>query len=208
MLQVEAFLVRAIMTNCYLAYCNEAKVGVIIDPGDFSLRVLERIKELGITVKYILNTHGHIDHIEGNHQFQVETKAKVVAHYQDRELYNQPRLNMSVLSEKVCSVEKPDSFVKDGDIIHVGKCSLKVVHTPGHTKGSICLLSNGILFSGDTLFAGSIGRTDFPGGSYEQMVESLTGRIVPLSDDLRVLPGHGPESTLREEKETNPFLRL
>jgi glyoxylase-like metal-dependent hydrolase (beta-lactamase superfamily II) len=113
---------------------------------------------------------------------------------------------MSILT-KIQSVQKPDSFVDDGDIIYLGKSTMKVIHTPGHTQGGICLLSEGNLFTGDTLFAGSIGRTDLPGGSFEQMQESLMEKIMPLSDDLRVLPGHGPESTLKVEKETNPFLR-
>lgn len=207
MLKVEAFVVRAIMTNCYLAYCDQSRLGVIIDPGDKSQPLLDRVKELGLTIKYIINTHGHIDHIEGNGWFQEETHAKVLAHYLDRSLYAQPKLNMSVLT-KARSVNKPTVFVKDGDTIGLGNSSFKVIHTPGHTQGSICLLSAGILFSGDTLFAGSIGRTDFPGGSMKQMEESLREKIMPLSDTLRVLTGHGPESTLKEEKETNPFLNI
>lgn len=207
MLQVETFVVRAIMTNCYLVYCDITKVGTIIDPGDKSLAILDRIKKLGLTIKCIINTHGHIDHIQGNEWFQQETKAPVIAHYQDQILYEKPRLNMSVLT-KACSIKNPDVLVQEYNSIEIGESSLEVIHTPGHTKGSICLLGDGYLFTGDTLFAGSIGRTDFPGGSYEQMKESLLLKLMPLSDDLRVLPGHGPESTLKEEKKTNPFLRL
>ncbi|MHB8170963.1 MAG: MBL fold metallo-hydrolase [Thermincolia bacterium] len=205
MLKVEEFVVRAVMTNCYLVYCDVTRSGVIIDPGDSSKPLLERILELKLGIKLIINTHAHIDHIEGNEWFRKATRAQVMAHHYERPLYEEPRFNMSVLS-RPRSLQKADLYVKGGEFINIGKSSLEVIHTPGHTAGSICLLGDGKLFTGDTLFAGSIGRTDFPGGSYEAMENSLKTKIMPLDDSLVVLPGHGPSSNLKEEKASNPYL--
>jgi len=160
---------------------------------------------MNLSIKYIINTHAHIDHIEGNDWFRKAIRAPVVVHHYDRTLYEEPRLNMSVLS-RPRAIPKADIYVKGGEFIHIGKSSLEVIHTPGHTAGSICLLGDGKLFTGDTLFAGSIGRTDFPGGSYDSMMKSLKEKLMPLDDNLIVLPGHGPSSTLKEEKATNPYL--
>ena len=205
LLIVEKFVVRAIMTNCYLVYCSNNLDGVIIDPGDKSEPLLEKIEKTKVHIKYIINTHGHIDHTEGNEWFRKAVRAPVLAHHADRELYQKPRLNMSILT-KPRALEKPDVYVKGGETIGVGKSNLEVVHTPGHTAGGICLIGDGYIFTGDTLFASSIGRTDFPGGSYEIMMKSLRDKIMPLDDNLKVLPGHGPSSTLMEEKACNPYL--
>lgn len=199
-------MVRAIQTNCYLVYCDTASIGAIIDPGDISEALLERIQELKLKIKYIINTHAHIDHIEGNDWFRKAVRAPVLVHYNDWPLYENPHKNMSVMSPRVVSVPKADISLKGGEQLHLGKISFEVVHTPGHTGGSICLMGEGILFTGDTLFAGSIGRVDLPGGSHEVMMSTLKNKIIPLDDNLIVLPGHGPSSTLKKEKAANPFL--
>ena len=179
-------------TNCYILGCKDTSQGLVIDPGDEVLRIVKEITRSGLTIKYILITHGHIDHVGGVPELQRITKAPVLIH----------RLDAGGLRAT------PDGFLEEGRIIQVGNYSISVIHTPGHSPGGVCLYAPGAVFSGDTLFAGSIGRTDFSGGSHELLVEGVRRKIFPLGDDLRVYPGHGPESTIGRERQTNPFFRL
>lgn len=194
---VKKWTVGSYFTNCYLVECGETKQAIIVDPGFDSnseaKAILEEIREKGLHVNYIVNTHGHPDHTSGNKRMKKETEAPILIHKQDAPMLNQ--------------LPPADQLLEDEDIIKFGHVTLQVLHTPGHTRGGICLLGEDAVFTGDTLFAGSIGRTDFPGGSYKQIMRSIQEKLVVLPDHLIVYPGHGPKSTISKEKRNNPFMK-
>lgn len=179
-------------TNCYILGCKQTNQGLVIDPGDEVLRIVKEITRTALTITCIAITHGHIDHVGGVSELKRITKAPVLIHRLDAAAFG----------------AKPDGYLEDGQVLQVGNYSLSVIHTPGHSAGGVCLYAPGVVFTGDTLFAGSVGRTDFPGGSHELLVEGVKRKIFPLGDELRVYPGHGPESTIGRERQTNPFFRL
>ncbi|MBF0398207.1 MAG: MBL fold metallo-hydrolase [Desulfobacterales bacterium] len=194
------------MANCFILGCEKTKEGVVIDPGDEVDKILLYLANLKITVKYIINTHGHFDHVGGNKRLKTVTNASLVIHQLDAPM-------LSIISYSAASFglsgensPPPDMTVVDGDIINFGNASLKVIHTPGHTKGGISLYSEGNVFVGDTLFAGSIGRTDFPGGDYQTLIDSIKEKLLPLGDHVKVYTGHGPQTTIGQERRYNPFL--
>ncbi|MBN2123288.1 MAG: MBL fold metallo-hydrolase [Deltaproteobacteria bacterium] len=178
--------------NCYILACKESGEGLVIDPGGEVFRIVREIAANQIRVRYILLTHGHFDHTGGAHELKKITKAPVLIHPMDA-----GGLAM-----------QPDGALHDGQRIQVGKYTLSVLHTPGHSPGGVCFFSPGVVFTGDTLFAGSVGRTDFPGGDHNLLVTGILQKILPLGDDVRVYPGHGPGSTIGVERKTNPFLRM
>jgi glyoxylase-like metal-dependent hydrolase (beta-lactamase superfamily II) len=196
---IETFTVGNLSTNCYVVSSQQTKDAIIIDPGlDFSSeadKIFDYITQAGLNVKLIVNTHGHPDHISGDAIFQEKYNVPICIH----------RLDAASL-ESLENVNSPAAvLLEDGGLIRFGNESLKVMHTPGHTTGSICLLGEGLVFTGDTLFAGGIGRTDFPGGSDRDMRLSLQ-KLVHLPDYFLIYPGHGPSSIMGEEKSVNPFL--
>ncbi len=197
-------------TNCYIAACPETKEAAVIDPGAFSPKevqtILDIIKQHGLSVKYIINTHGHIDHIAGNRALLKETGAKLCIHADDADMLTSARQNGSEMFGMDIVSPPPDRLLSDGDVIMLGRLEMKVLHTPGHTPGGIGLLVDGTLFSGDTLFAGSVGRTDLPGGSETEIIRSIKEKLMVLPDDTSVRPGHGPRTTIGAEREENPFL--
>ena len=198
-MHVENFIVGMLSTNCYVASCSSFKEAIIIDPGlDYSSEsqtIFDYIQEANLKVKFIVNTHGHTDHIKANSIFQ--------------EKYNIPICIHQLDAHFIEDIEKGNSpatiILEEGSLIQCGKETLKVMHTPGHTAGSICLIGENLVFTGDTLFAGGIGRTDFPGGSMTDMSRSLK-KLTSLPNYLLVYPGHGETSIIEEEKRTNPFL--
>ena len=196
---VETFTVGMLSTNCYLASSKETKEAILLDPGlDFSAEakpILDSISTGKLTVKYIVNTHGHDDHIKGNMLFQQKLNVPICIHSLDEHFIEG--------TEK--SKFPRNITLENGSIVKFGGENLKVLHTPGHTPGSICLVGEKLVFTGDTLFAGGIGRTDFPGGSMNEMRRSLE-KLISLSDSLLVYPGHGETSMIGEEKRSNPFL--
>ena len=200
----------ALYTNCYIAGCSETREGLIIDPGfdrdTEAEKVLTRVEQHRLEVKYIVNTHGHPDHTAGNGILKEATGAPIVIHELDAPKLTDSSKNLSLLFGLHVTSPPADQTLKEGDIIQAGKVQLKVLHTPGHSKGSISLLGDNVVFTGDTLFAGSIGRYDFPDASYKEIMNSLK-RLATLPDHLKVYPGHGPTSTIGQEKRSNPFLQ-
>jgi hydroxyacylglutathione hydrolase len=205
-MQVECLVVGAMASNCYLVWCEDTKEAIIIDPGAEGERITDEVDQKGLTVKYIVNTHGHIDHIAANTVIKEATDAKLAIHIEDLPMLTVPELNLSqYMGRKYCSPQA-DLSLCDGDELTVGKDVLTVLHTPGHTRGGISLKGTGVIFVGDTLFAGSVGRTDFPGGSYEELIASIKNKILPCGDEFIVYPGHGPATTVGSERANNPFL--
>lgn len=205
------FTVGALYTNCYVVGCNETKEAIIIDPGfDTGLvakRILREAVQLELQIKYIVNTHGHSDHISGNGMVKKLTPVPILIHEYDAPMLTKATENLTMLlGFRTVSLPPADRMLHNGDTIEVGEVMLRVLHTPGHTRGSISILGDNVVFTGDTLFAGSIGRTDLPGSSPKEIMSSLK-KLIALSDHIKVYPGHGPVSTIGEEKKSNPFLQ-
>jgi len=194
-------------TNCYIVGCPDTRLGAVIDPGDDGDYIIDQIKRVELDIKYIILTHGHIDHINAVSDIKNFSGADVLIHEKDKEMLTSSFGNLSAFTGNTISQLKADKVLNDGDEIKVGNLTFQVIHTPGHTPGSICLKTGDYIFSGDTLFAGSIGRTDFPGGSYRDIIRSIKEKLMIFEGDILVLPGHGPETTLENEKIFNPFLR-
>lgn len=194
-------------TNCYIVYCEKTLKAGVIDPGGSADAILSEINKNKLTVEYIINTHGHADHITANDTIQQATGAKVLIHHEDAEMLTNAQGNLSVFIGGGIVCQAADQLLKHNDTIAIGNIKLTVLHTPGHTPGGICLLSDKILIAGDTLFAESIGRTDFPGGSHSQLINSIKANLLSLEDDVTVLPGHGPETTIGWERTHNPFIQ-
>ena len=208
-MQVEQILLSKMDTFCYIVGDQQSQTCALIDPAFDTDRILSTSSELGFKVTHIINTHGHSDHCAGNDAIKSATGAKLLIHRADAEKLG--KLLHSTFSRILGGKGSPlpDTLLEDGDIVQVGETRLTVLHTPGHTPGSICLYTSGHLFTGDTLFVQAVGRTDLPGGSGPQLIESVHRKIYTLPDDTIVWPGHHygptPSSTVQTERETNPF---
>ncbi len=196
-----------IMANCYIVGCDRTREAAVIDPGDEPDRVLMALAEEKLTVKYILNTHGHFDHVGGNNRMKKATGAELIIHAADAPMLDSLNTAASSFGLTAENSPPPDRTVDEGDRIAFGDIAMKVIHTPGHSPGGISFHSDGVVFVGDTLFAGSIGRTDFPGGDFNTLIASVKNKLFPLGDDTKVYTGHGPATTIAQEKQSNPFLR-
>lgn len=203
---IECLPVGPLQANCYILGCEKTGSCAVIDPGGDASRILSRIQALRLKVEAIINTHGHIDHIAANKKIKDATGAPIMIGEKDARMLTSAAANLSMLGGRPFSSYPADRTLKEGDRIKLGELELRVLETPGHTAGGISLVVGDVVFTGDTLFAGSIGRTDFPGGSFEEIIKSIKEKLLPLGDDVRVLPGHGPESVIGEEKVSNPFL--
>lgn len=193
--------------NSYLIGDETTHKALVIDPGGEPERILNEAQEASLEIVQIVNTHGHGDHIGANAAMMQATGAPLAIGEWDKDYLGDPVLNLStMMAEKPFVSPEANRYLKDGDEILVGETRLKVLSTPGHTSGGICLLAADCIFTGDTLFAGSVGRTDFPRGSQEQLMKSIREKLIPLSDDLKVYPGHGASSSIGLEKQTNPYL--
>jgi len=206
---LETFPVGPLQCNCTLLGDEEAGEAIVIDPGDEVGRIQRRLTELGLKLKQILITHAHIDHVGGALKLKRLTGAPIFLNENDL-----PQLN--IMAEQAAWVGvatpetgPPDESLAEGMLVGLGAYPAQVIHTPGHTQGSVCLhfAPLKMVIAGDTLFAGSIGRTDLPGGNSHQIIESIETRLLALPDETKVLPGHGPATTIGEERKNNPFLQ-
>lgn len=206
----EHFPVGPIGANCYIVGCDETKKAAVVDPGAEDSKILRALSRLGVSAAYIINTHGHLDHIGANGEVKAATGARLLIHRLDAGMLTSAEANLSAFAGQRVTSPAADAFLEDGQVLRVGRVELRVIYTPGHTPGGVCLLATDPalrrLLTGDTLFAGSVGRTDFPGGSFETLIRAIKEKIMPLGDDVEVYPGHGPSTTIGEEREGNPFL--
>jgi hydroxyacylglutathione hydrolase len=206
---LESFPVGPLRCNCTILGDEVTHEAVVVDPGDNIPEILSRLQKHGLTLRQIVITHAHIDHVGGAVQLKKATGAPVFLNQQDLGLLGAMEIQAGWLGIPTPEVASPDASADDGLTVGLATLPAEVIHTPGHTPGSICLLfaQQNLLLAGDTLFAGSIGRTDLPGGDGRQILRSLRDRLMVLPDTTRVLPGHGPDTTIGEEKQSNPFLQ-
>ncbi len=202
---VKKLVVGSFASNCYIIGSESNNEGMIIDPGADAEEILKKVKDLRLDIKLIVLTHAHIDHIGAVKEVKEITGAKVAIHTNDTKSL-QERSLATVFGLSYPPSPPPDRLLKGGDSIDIGDLHLLVLHTPGHSLGSICLLGGGVVFSGDTLFNYGIGRTDLPSGSYSQLMNSLHTKLMVLPDNTIVYAGHGPDTTIGTERRGNPFL--
>lgn len=207
-MEIKTFQIGMFEVNCYLVADEVSKICAVIDPGGVSDELDDYIKSQQLNVKYIIFTHGHFDHIAGAKHYRDKfPNAVIYIHPEDSLCLTDERANFTYPAPYEFVPVKPNAFMYDGDVLSLGNLNFTVLHTPGHTKGCVSLYSDGVLFSGDTLFYRSVGRTDFPGGSFETLKESVI-KLYGLPDNTTVYPGHGQSTRLGEEKFENPFVRL
>ncbi len=204
---VKSVVVGPLQVNCYIIGDEAAKKAMVIDPGDEPDMIMDAVRKNNLTVEYIICTHGHFDHVGAVSDIKKETGAKVVLHREDLAIYDSAADLAHYFGLELEPQPAPDLFVKEGDIIKMGSLSFEVHQSPGHSPGGIILYGEGIVITGDTLFAGSIGRTDLPGGDEKKIGKSLRS-LLSLPDATRVLSGHGPSSTIGREKRVNPFAAM
>lgn len=202
---IERLVVGMLQCNCYLVGCEETKEGIIIDPGGDAPLILDRAEELGLTIKSIVNTHGHIDHIAANRPVKEHTGAQMAIHEDDAEWLVTDQGDYAQMLGVSSPGPAADVLLKEGDEIAFGNESLRVIHTPGHSLGGISLVGDGVVFCGDTLFANGVGRVDLPGGSWEILMDAIKTRLLTMPDDTTAYTGHGPPTTIGRERQFNPW---
>jgi glyoxylase-like metal-dependent hydrolase (beta-lactamase superfamily II) len=207
-LKIEFLTVGAFAENSYVVGCGSSGAGVLIDPGGEVPSLLQAASDMGLRIEAIWLTHAHLDHVLGLHDAVAATGAPVVLHPDDRSLYEAVPQQGQAFGFPVEPLPEPDGWFETGETRRLGELAVEVLHVPGHSPGHVAFWfpSSRALISGDVLFAGSIGRTDLPGGSYETLMRTIREVLVPLGDDVRVYPGHGPATTVGTERRSNPFL--
>jgi hydroxyacylglutathione hydrolase len=203
MIKIETITVSMFATNCYLVSCALTQEAIIIDPGADAKRIVARIEEAQLKIRAIVNTHGHVDHIGANGRLKEVYQVPILLSEKDLAVYQNPGFGLGLVLKKQ---PVPDRFIREGEIIEFGEQTLKVIDTPGHTEGGVSLVGSGLVFCGDTLFAGSVGRTDLAGGSYQILLKSITEKLITLPPETIVYCGHGPATTIGAEAQTNPFI--
>lgn len=202
---IKTLVIGPFEVNNYLVIDEKTKKAVLIDAGGDYEATKTLVNELGVKIEYILNTHGHLDHVAGDYDIQTKEKAKVLLHKNDQFLVDSLKEHLSLYGMPEYEVPKIDQYIEDGQEVQIGEMTFKVIHTPGHSLGSVCYFIDDTLFSGDTLFADCVGRTDLPGGSYEELEYSIKNKLFTLNENVKVYPGHGPVTTIKHEKVNNPF---
>ncbi len=202
---LQGIVVGPLQVNCFIVADENSNEAIVIDPGDEPDRILEVVKDNNLKVKYIVCTHAHFDHIGAVTEIKEETGAKIIIHKDELEIYEGARDQAAFWGYELAPLPEPDIFVNEGDNIGFGNLSFVVIHTPGHSPGGMSLYSENVVFTGDTLFAGSVGRADFYGGDIERLRKSFV-RLLSLPPETKVFSGHGPSSTMQREKTGNFFL--
>ncbi len=200
-------VVGALETNCYLVYCEKTLECAVVDPGADPEKIFRAIADKHLKPVTLINTHGHVDHIGANKDIKDRFDVPLLIHEGDVPLLQNALLSEIAFLLGAQASPDPDSFLREGDEIRFGESRLQVLHTPGHSPGSVSLKGEGLLLSGDTLFCGGVGRTDLPGGSWDELVRSIQERIFTLDGQTRVYPGHGPSTSVDQEKNANPYVR-
>lgn len=203
---IQTICVGNFEVNNYLVQCPETGEAMLVDAGETPEPLLRAIQEIGGKLAYLVNTHGHGDHMAGNMAMLNATKARLLIHKLEVEYLTNPQLNLSAFLGQPITSPLPDRLLEEGDEIELGRLKFSVLHTPGHTPGHLTLYGHGVAFVGDVIFHSSIGRTDFPGGSAQQLIESIREKIYTLPEETVLYPGHGPTTTVAREKATNPFV--
>ena len=207
---IRGFEIGSFGTNCYIVGSESTGEGIIIDPAAAPDFIMKQVKKLNLDIKIIVATHSHPDHLMALGDVKKATGASFAMHGDEpsgRRAAGASRMISLMVGSPVEPPPDPDIRLKDGDIIEVGDLKFTVLHTPGHSPGGICLYGNGVVFVGDTLFNLSVGRSDFPGCSHEVLIDSIQRKLMVLPDDTTVYPGHGPKTTIGDERRHNPFLR-
>lgn len=198
-----------IMANCYVLGCENTREVAVIDPGEEAARILDALKEDGLTLKLILNTHGHFDHVGANRELkQAVPEAQLMIHGDDAPMLAQLANSARMFGMQAENSPDPDRLLQDTDAITFGDVKLDVVHVPGHSPGGVAFVCDAGIFVGDTLFAGSIGRTDLPGGNFDTLIASIQNKLFQYDDDTSVYPGHMGPTTIGQEKRFNPFCAI
>lgn len=203
----ESLEVGAFAENCYLVACEKTRKGVVIDPGDEIPRIVSSIKTLEIDITQILLTHGHLDHVKEVAAFKKEFDAPILMHANDQFLLDNLPVQAAAFGMTTAGIPTIDRYIVEGDIISFGECQFSVLHTPGHSPGSVTFVDDKHAFVGDVVFSGSVGRTDLPGGNMNILVDTIKTKLLPLGDAVLAYPGHGPPTTMGHERKFNPFLK-
>ncbi len=192
--------------NCYIVWCKTSLDGVVIDPGDDVLKIVKKVQDNMINIKSILVTHAHLDHVKELKALKEEIKAPIFMHREDQILLENLPAQAAAFGLTNSGIPEIDKYIDEGDSIEFGNHRFEVLHTPGHSPGSVSYSTKGAAFVGDVLFSGSIGRTDLHGGDFDILINSIKSKLLTLGDDTIIYSGHGPSTTIGQEKKTNPFL--
>ena len=203
---IKSMTVGPIQANCYILGCEETLEAVVIDPGGEADRILQGLAEFKLTLKYILNTHGHFDHVAANRRMKEATAAQILIHALDAPMLGELASSAAMWGLSAENSPQPDRMLAEGEAVTFGNVSLNVIHTPGHTPGGVSFHADDMVFVGDTLFAGSVGRTDFPGGDADTLKHSIQQKLFTLGDAVAVYPGHMGTTTIGQERRHNPFV--